>query len=153
MGWQWGQCPWKRFPYIQVSDVLCYKLIPIIYRTSLLQNSLKVIISNMLTEILLLFKMKLETLGLIWQRPEWRSYDTIPLVSLFLACCVNVRVMQGVLKDSACSWMRVSSCDRVMWLGRETPGQAGCCNICCGTAKPETNEAVGDVESASSFIH
>ena len=30
--------------YIQVSDVLCYKLIPIIYRTSLLQNSLKVII-------------------------------------------------------------------------------------------------------------
>jgi hypothetical protein len=31
-------------PYTQVSDVLCYKLIPIIYRTSLLQNSLKVII-------------------------------------------------------------------------------------------------------------
>ena len=30
-------------PHIQVSDVLCYKLIPIIYRTSLLQNSLKVI--------------------------------------------------------------------------------------------------------------
>ena len=29
MGWQWGQCPWKRFPYIQVSDVLCYKPIPI----------------------------------------------------------------------------------------------------------------------------
>ena len=25
MGWQWGQGPWKRFPYIQVSDVLCYK--------------------------------------------------------------------------------------------------------------------------------
>ena len=30
--------------YIQVSDVLCYKPIPIIYRTSLLQNPLKVII-------------------------------------------------------------------------------------------------------------
>ena len=45
-GWQWGQCPWKRFPYIQVSDVLCYKQIPIIYRTSLLQNSLKVIIRS-----------------------------------------------------------------------------------------------------------
>ena len=30
--------------YVQVSDVLCYKPIPIIYRTSLLQNSLKVII-------------------------------------------------------------------------------------------------------------
>ena len=43
MGWQWGQCPWKRFPYIQVSDVLCYKPTPIIYRTLLLQNSLKVI--------------------------------------------------------------------------------------------------------------
>ena len=40
MGWQWGQGPWKRFPYIQVSDVLCYKPIPIIYRTLLLQNSL-----------------------------------------------------------------------------------------------------------------
>ena len=26
--------------YLQVSDVLCYKPIPIIYRTSLLQNSL-----------------------------------------------------------------------------------------------------------------
>ena len=43
MGWQWSQCPWKRFPYIQVSDVLCYKQIPIIYWTSLLQNYLKVI--------------------------------------------------------------------------------------------------------------
>ena len=31
----------------QVSDVLCYKPIPIIYRTSLLQNSLKVIITWM----------------------------------------------------------------------------------------------------------
>ena len=30
-------------PYIQVSDVLRYKLIPIIYRTSVLQNSLEVI--------------------------------------------------------------------------------------------------------------
>ena len=37
--------PRKCSPYIQVSDVLCYKLISIIYRTSLLQNSLKVIIS------------------------------------------------------------------------------------------------------------
>ena len=27
--------------HIQVSDVLCYKLIPIIYRTLMLQNSLK----------------------------------------------------------------------------------------------------------------
>ena len=44
LGWQWGQDPWKRFPYVQVSGVLCYKQIPIIYRTSLLQNSLKVII-------------------------------------------------------------------------------------------------------------
>ena len=33
MGWQWEQCPWKRFPYIQVSDVLCYKPIPIITNT------------------------------------------------------------------------------------------------------------------------
>ena len=24
-----GDCPWKHFPYIQVSDVLCYKPIPI----------------------------------------------------------------------------------------------------------------------------
>ena len=30
-------------PYVQVSDVLCYKPIPIIYITSLLQNSIKVI--------------------------------------------------------------------------------------------------------------
>ena len=30
MGWQWGQGPWKCFPYIEVSDILCYKLIPII---------------------------------------------------------------------------------------------------------------------------
>ena len=29
MGWHWRQCPWKRFPYTQVSDVLCYKLTPI----------------------------------------------------------------------------------------------------------------------------
>ena len=32
MGWQWGQGTWKCSPYIQVSDVLCYKPIPIIYR-------------------------------------------------------------------------------------------------------------------------
>ena len=44
MGLQWGQGPWKRFPCIQICDVLCYKPIPIIYRTSLLQNSLKVIV-------------------------------------------------------------------------------------------------------------
>ena len=44
MGWQWGQCPGMRFLYIQISSVLWYKQIPIIYRTSLLQNSLKVII-------------------------------------------------------------------------------------------------------------
>ena len=43
MGWQWGNIPWKHSPYIQVSDLLCYKPIPIIYITSLLQNSLKVI--------------------------------------------------------------------------------------------------------------
>ena len=29
MGWQWRQYLWKCSPYIQVSDVLCYKLIPI----------------------------------------------------------------------------------------------------------------------------
>ena len=29
MGWQWGQGPWKGSPYVQVSDVLCYKPIPI----------------------------------------------------------------------------------------------------------------------------
>ena len=40
MGWQWGKSPWKRSPYIQESDVLCYKSIPIIYRTTPLQNSL-----------------------------------------------------------------------------------------------------------------
>ena len=39
MGWQWGNIPWKHSPYIQVSDVLCYKQIPIIYRTSLLLTS------------------------------------------------------------------------------------------------------------------
>ena len=38
MGWQWGQGPWKCFPYIQVSDVLFYKPIPIIYRPLLLQK-------------------------------------------------------------------------------------------------------------------
>ena len=38
--------PRKHSPYIQVNDVLCYELIPIIYRTSLLQNSLKVIIGT-----------------------------------------------------------------------------------------------------------
>ena len=31
MGWQWGQGPWKHSPYVQVSDVLCYKQIPIIF--------------------------------------------------------------------------------------------------------------------------
>ena len=30
MGCQWRLGLWKRSPYIQVSDVLCYKLIPII---------------------------------------------------------------------------------------------------------------------------
>ena len=45
MGWQWGNIPWKHSPYIEVSDVLCYKPIPIIYRTSLLQNSVKAIIT------------------------------------------------------------------------------------------------------------
>ena len=43
MGWQWEQGPWNLYPYVQVSDTLCYKPIPIMYRTSLLQNSLKVI--------------------------------------------------------------------------------------------------------------
>ena len=46
MGWQWGQGPWMHFPYVQVSDVLCYRPIPIIYRTSLLQNFLKVIMET-----------------------------------------------------------------------------------------------------------
>jgi len=41
MGWQWGQGPWKRFPYIQVSDVLCYKPIPIILRIVLLRRHLQ----------------------------------------------------------------------------------------------------------------
>ena len=31
MGWQWGHGPWKRSPYVHVSDVLCYKPIPIIH--------------------------------------------------------------------------------------------------------------------------
>ena len=31
MGWQWGQGPWKCFPHVQVSDVLCYKPIPITF--------------------------------------------------------------------------------------------------------------------------
>ena len=35
MSWQWRQCLWKCSPYIQVSDVLCYKLIPLIYRNKL----------------------------------------------------------------------------------------------------------------------
>ena len=30
MSWQREQGPWKHSPYIQVSGVLCYKLIPII---------------------------------------------------------------------------------------------------------------------------
>ena len=34
MGWRWGQDPWKRFPYVLVSDVLCYKLISIIHNES-----------------------------------------------------------------------------------------------------------------------
>ena len=38
MGWQWGQDPWKRSLYIQVSDLLCYKPFPIIYTTSLLET-------------------------------------------------------------------------------------------------------------------
>ena len=29
-GWQWEQGPWKGFPHVHVSDVLCYKPIPII---------------------------------------------------------------------------------------------------------------------------
>jgi hypothetical protein len=33
MGWQWKWCHWKRSLYIEVSDVLCYKLIPVIYIT------------------------------------------------------------------------------------------------------------------------
>ena len=35
MRWQWGKILWKHSPYIQVSDVLCYKPIPIIYRKKL----------------------------------------------------------------------------------------------------------------------
>ena len=41
-----GTNPWKRFPYIQVSDVVCYKRIPVIYRTSLLQNSRKYLLTQ-----------------------------------------------------------------------------------------------------------
>ena len=76
MGWQWGRYPWKRFPYIEVSDVLCYKQIPIIYRTSLLQNSLKVIIkkpkllaSTVASSAIDYFRMflkYLESPGVIW---------------------------------------------------------------------------------------
>ena len=40
--------PWLTSWYIQVSDVLCYKPIPVIYRTSMLQNSLKVIIMHIM---------------------------------------------------------------------------------------------------------
>ena len=32
IGWQWGNIPWKHSPYIQVSDVLCYKPTSIIER-------------------------------------------------------------------------------------------------------------------------
>ena len=46
MDWQWGKGPWKCFPYIQVSDVLCYKQIPIIYRISLLQISYKLLVDT-----------------------------------------------------------------------------------------------------------
>ena len=38
MGWQWGQGPWMRFPYIQVSDVLCYKPTPIMYTLIMIKN-------------------------------------------------------------------------------------------------------------------
>ena len=54
MGSICGHGPWKRSPYVQVSDVLCYKPIPIIYRTSLLQNSLKVIISYCFFNLMLI---------------------------------------------------------------------------------------------------
>ena len=30
MGWQWGKRPWMHSPYIQISDVFCYKPISII---------------------------------------------------------------------------------------------------------------------------
>ena len=40
MGWQWGQCPWKHSPYIQVSDVLCYK--PIHIKVKIDTNPLRV---------------------------------------------------------------------------------------------------------------
>ena len=39
MGWQWRECLWQCSPYIQISDVLCYKPISIICRTSLSETS------------------------------------------------------------------------------------------------------------------
>ena len=49
MGWQWGNIPWKRSPYIEVSNVLCYKPIPIIIRTCLDGTQGKVRIWNCLS--------------------------------------------------------------------------------------------------------
>jgi hypothetical protein len=81
---------------------------------------------------------------------QWLIY--IPLVSLFdevLVCCASVRAIQGVLRDTPCSCANVRICDSVIWPGNETPGHTGCCNVCWGTDNPDTNDAVGEVESAS----
>jgi hypothetical protein len=80
----------------------------------------------------------------------------IPLVSLFdevLVCCVSVRVIQGVLRDTPCSCANIRSCDNVIWGGNETPGHSGSSNVCWGTDNPDTNDAVGKVESASKTDH
>jgi hypothetical protein len=79
-------------------------------------------------------------------------YIHIPLVSLFdevLECCVSERAIQGVLRDTPRSWAKVRSCASVIWPGNGTPGHAGCCSVWWGTATPDTNEAVGDIESVS----
>jgi hypothetical protein len=76
----------------------------------------------------------------------------IPLVSFFdevLECCVSVRPIQGVLRDMPRSCARVRSCASVIWPGNGTPGQAGCCSVWWGIVTPDTNDAVGDMESAS----
>jgi len=79
-------------------------------------------------------------------------YIHIPLVSLLdevLECCVSVRAIQGVLKDMPCSCAKVRSCANVIWPGNDTPGHKGCCSVWWGTATPDTNDAVGEIESAS----
>ena len=94
MGWQWGQCPWKRFPYIRVSDVLCYKPIPIIYRTSLLQNSLKVIIEH--------FSVTPVIAHFMFQIPMYKYEDVEALYIMCLWLWTHTCVQQFDFKS--CFW-------------------------------------------------